>query len=170
MKNDLFFSEVQKFKQWWLWLILLTVTSISTYGIFKKIGFGDSIPSKLLADLSILIPIGIMILVIILFLTIKLETEIRRDGVYVRFFPLQRKFIHYSWDEISYSYVREYNAILEFGGWGYRLGFLRKGRALNISGNKGLQLEFYDKRKLLIGTKLPDELTNALINLNKLKQ
>ena len=170
MKNDLFFSETQKFKQWWLWLILILVAFFTGYHLLAQLGLGHSSRKFASSDLSLLVSFFVVLAVFSLLLLIKLETEIRRDGVYVKFFPFHRKYIHYSWDEISRSYVRKYNAILEYGGWGVRLGLFGKGRALNVSGNKGLQLEFYDKRKLLIGTQMPDEITAALLNMNKLNE
>lgn len=167
MKNDLFFSETQKFKQWWLWLLLILVALFTGYHLIERLGIGHSSRKLASPDLSVFVSFFVALSVISLILLIKLETEIRRDGVYVKFFPFHRKYVHYSWDEISRSYVRKYNAILEFGGWGVRLGLFGKGRALNVSGNHGLQLEFYDKRKLLIGTQMPDEMTAALLNLSK---
>jgi hypothetical protein len=60
--------------------------------------------------------------------------------------------------------------LTEYGGWGLRLGILGKGTAFNVSGDKGLQLEFIDNKKLLIGTKKPEELTETLNKIGQLKQ
>ncbi|MBC8644094.1 hypothetical protein H9W95_08645 [Flavobacterium lindanitolerans] len=68
------------------------------------------------------------------------------------------------------SYVRQYAPIAEYGGWGLRYDFMGKGKALNVSGNKGLQLKFTDNKKLLIGTNKPDELTEILKKLGQLNQ
>ena len=67
------------------------------------------------------------------------------------------------------SYVRQYSPIIEYGGWGLRFGIFGKGTAFNVSGNKGLQLEFINNKKLLIGTNKPDALTETLIKLGRLK-
>jgi hypothetical protein len=50
------------------------------------------------------------------------------------------------------------------------MGLMGKGKAFNVSGNKGLQLEFNDGRKLLIGTSKPEELEAFLLQLNKRRQ
>jgi hypothetical protein len=42
--------------------------------------------------------------------------------------------------------------------------------AYNISGDKGLQLEFTDNKKLLIGTNKPEELNEVLSKIGQLKQ
>ncbi len=85
---------------------------------------------------------------------------IKTDGIYVKFFPFHMSFRHYPWDQIHKSYVRKYNPILEYGGWGLR--GLGKNRALNVSGNQGLQLELEGNKRLLIGTRKPDELNNII--------
>jgi|SRR3954447_2251190 hypothetical protein len=113
---------------------------------------------------------GLTILLTILFINFRLETQIKKDGVYVRFFPFHLSFRHYNWDKVSKSFVRQYNPIGEYGGWGLRLGLFGKGKALSVSGDKGLQLEFTDNKKLLIGTNKPEELTEALKKIGQLKQ
>ena len=80
------------------------------------------------------------------------------------------KFKYYAWEKLKKSFVRQYSPIAEYGGWGLRYGFLGKGKAFNVSGDKGLQLEFMDNKKLLIGTSKPDELTEALKRIGQLKQ
>lgn len=94
-----------------------------------------------------------------------LETEIKADGVYVRFNPFHSSFRHYSWDKITKSFIREYRPIREYGGWGLR--GLGKRRALNVSGNIGLQLEFKNGDTLLIGTQKGEELAQVLNKLGK---
>jgi hypothetical protein len=45
---------------------------------------------------------------------------------------------------------------------------LGKGRAFNVSGDKGLQLQFSNGKRLLIGTQMPDELTTVLARVGLL--
>ncbi|MBE9601319.1 hypothetical protein [Pedobacter sp. MC2016-24] len=68
------------------------------------------------------------------------------------------------------SFVRKYSPLTEYGGWGIRFGLFGQGNAFNVSGNEGLQLEFNDHTKLLIGTKKPAELTETLNKIGQLKQ
>ena len=113
---------------------------------------------------------GIVFLLTLLFYFFKLETIIKTDGIYVRFFPIHIAYKKYEWNTINKSFVREYNAIGEYGGWGIRYGIFGNGNALNVSGNKGLQLVFANDKKLLIGTNKPQELTEALLKINQHKQ
>lgn len=97
----------------------------------------------------------------------RLKNQIRKDGVYVKFFPFHLSFKVYKWDKVSKLFVRQYDPISEYGGWGLRIG--RNGKAFNVSGNKGLQLEFHDNKKLLIGTNKPEELKETLLKIGPLK-
>ena len=99
----------------------------------------------------------------------RLDTKISKEGIYVRFFPFHLKYKHYAWDKLTKSYVRQYSPISEYGGWGLRLGLFGEGKAYNVSGDKGLQLEFIDNKKLLIGTNKPKELTETLNQIGQLK-
>jgi hypothetical protein len=56
--------------------------------------------------------------------------------------------------------VRTYRPIRDYGGWGIRYG--RNGKAYNVSGNRGVMLEFSHGQKLLIGSQKPGDLANAI--------
>ena len=71
---------------------------------------------------------------------------------------------------IATSNVRQYSPLLEYGGLGMRIGLFGKGKAWNISGDKGLQLEFNNQKKLLIGTNQPEELAATLEKIGQLRQ
>jgi hypothetical protein len=96
------------------------------------------------------------------FLLIRLDTVIKEDGVYVRFFPIHLKLKKYPWEDIEKCYVRTYKPLTEYGGWGYRSGLFGSGGALNISGKEGIQLELKNGKKLLIGTRRPEETKEVL--------
>jgi len=166
MDNEILFSETQKFNQWWLWLILLSFYGLIIFVVIIVVASQKSI-DKPLRNLILVLAAVLIIFPAILFLNFKLETEIRRDGVYVKFFPFHLSFKEYKWSEITKSFVRQYNPIEEFGGWGFRIG--PYGKAFNVSGNKGLQLQFNDGKRLLIGTNKPSELTEVLKTIGKLK-
>ena len=169
MNNEILFRERQRFKQWWIWLILLGVNGLFLYGVFKQVIGGQPFGSKSMNDTVLLIATGLTILLTLLFISLRLDTQIKRDGIYVRFFPFHINFRHYTWDTLAKSYVRQYSAITEYGGWGLRLGLFGKGKAYNVSGNKGLQLKFKTSKKLLIGTNKADELNETLNKIGQWK-
>lgn len=166
MKNELVFSETQKFDQWWLWLILIGLNGLFVFGVFTQIIAGGKFGNLSATDIVLLAVTIFMFLLNILFFNFRLETRIQTDGIYVRFFPFHKSFKHYSWDVIDQSYVRKYSPVREYGGWGIRTG--QKGEAFNISGNQGLELEFKDGGRLLIGTNKPEELSAALNKIGQL--
>lgn len=170
MDNEILFTEKQKFKQWWLWVILFGINGLLLLGVFKQVIGGHQFGDKPTSNVELVSTVGLTILLTILFINFKLETQIKKDGVYVRFFPFNLSFRQYTWDKVSKSFVRQYNPIGEYGGWGLRFGLFGKGRALNVSGNQGLQLEFSDHKRLLIGTNKPEELTKTLVEIGQLKQ
>lgn len=170
MTNEILFTERQRFKQWWLWLILLGVNAIFLFGIFKQVFAGEQFGDKPMSNTGIVIAAGLIFFLTILFVNFRLDTIIKKDGIYVRFFPFHMKFKHYAWEKLTKSYVRQYSPITEYGGWGLRLGSFGNGAAFNVSGNKGLQLEFKENKKLLIGTNRPEELKETLNKIGQLRQ
>ncbi len=160
MNKDFLFSEKQYFKQWWLILLLFGIAGIFIFGFIKQNILGEQFGNKPMSNTALLITNIICILFIILFSCIRLDTHIKADGIYVRFFPFSVNFKHYSWSIIKSMYIREYAPLKEYGGWGLRYG--TSGKALTVSGRNGLQLELNNNSKLLIGTNKPEEITKVL--------
>ena len=170
MDNEILFTESQRFKQWWLWVILLAINGLFLSGVYKQVIVGQQFGDKPMSNTGLLLATGLILLLTFLLINFRLDTIIKKDGIYVRFFPFHLTFKHYNWNNLTKSFVKEYAAISEYGGWGIRLGPFSKGTAYNVSGNKGLQLEFTTNKKLLIGTKKPDELKETLRKIGQLKQ
>jgi hypothetical protein len=162
MNNEVLFSETQRFKQWWLWILLIGINGLMIYGVFTQVINGHTFGEKPASNSQLLIGAALSLLISIFVLSFRLDTQIKTDGIYVRLFPLQLSYRFFSWKSLLKCYVRKYNAIAEYGGWGLRLGLFGKGRAYNISGDEGLQLEFTNGKKLLIGTQKPQELTEVI--------
>lgn len=169
MNNEVLFSEQQRFRQWWFWLILLGINALFLLGTYKQVIGGQQFGDKPMSNEGLIFATGLIVLFTVLFVFARLETQVKKDGIYVRFFPFHISFKYYSWDKISKSFVRKYRPLSEYGGWGLRLGFFGKGVAYNVSGDMGLQLQFTDQKKLLIGTDKPEELIEVLNKINQLK-
>ena len=170
MREEILFSERQRFKQWWVWLILLGVNGLFLWGVFEQVIGGQQFGSKPMGNTGLLIVTGLTLVLTFLFFNFRLDTIIKKNGIYVRFFPLHLKFKHYNWNSLTKAYTRQYSAIGEYGGWGLRYGLGGKGTAYNVSGNQGLQLEFTNNKKLLIGTNKPEQLSDALSKIGQLKR
>lgn len=144
------YRESQKFNQWWLWLILLLTTVFVGWAGYQEFLAGMPL-------WQVALGFGIYaVLALIPMALVTLKTTITEDGLEVRFWPFIRKRIFKS--EIKDIYVRSYSPIGEYGGWGIRFG--SNGRAYNMMGNRGLQLELHSGEKILIGTQNPEELSD----------
>lgn len=169
MRGKILFTEQQKFKQWWLWVLLIGINGIFIFKLIRQITYNQRFSEYATNDTESIFSFIIIFIITGLFYFFKLETIIKNDGIYVRFFPIQIAYKKYSWENISKCYIRKYSSLSEYGGWGYRIGIFGKGNALNVSGDEGLQLEIFNKPNLLIGTNKPEELKDVLIKLNKYK-
>jgi len=151
------FKEEQRFTQTWL-IIIIVISLIVTLAIILK-------EIDKLTTSEIIISIGTIILASGLIFLFKLSTRIDEKGIHYKFFPFHLKFKTVVWNDIENAYVRTYDAISEYGGWGIRGGALwykAKGKAINISGNIGIQLELKDGKKLLIGTNKKEQAQDVL--------
>lgn len=157
------FSEKQKFRQWWLWVILIGVLLVPVVlTLVNK-------PAQ--ADLFIEIMIGLIApaVIVLLFVFMELRTQVNEQGIFYRFFPIHFQVLIINWDEVKKAYVRKYSPLADFGGWGIRLGLGGKGKAYNVDGNMGLQIELKTGKKILIGTQKPEEMQALLVQLVKAK-
>ena len=168
MATEKLFTERQHFKQKWWWALLIIINAIFVYGLVSQVIFGHTFGNKPVNNgLLIFVTLGVWLLTL-LFVFLRLETVIKQDGIYYRFLPFQWTYRNISWDRISKSFVRQYNPIIEYGGWGLRIGLFGKGQAFNVSGNKGLQLVYDNGKKFLLGTQRPDEIERVLKQLGRL--
>ncbi|MDR3235409.1 MAG: DUF6141 family protein [Prevotellaceae bacterium] len=171
------FSETQRFEEGWslgILLILALGTCISVdilfiYGIIQQLVKGQPFGNRPMSDAGLVV-VSVLMLIITVFVPLcmmfsKLTTQIKEDGVYVRgsIFNLVNE--KYGWSLITKSYVRKYNPIGEYGGWGIRRG--KSGEAYTVSGNMGLQLELTGGKKVLIGTRKAEEINEVLTGLGR---
>ena len=151
------FKEEQRFTQTWLIVIIVISLIVPLAIILKEI---DKLSTS-----EIIISIGTIILASGLIFLFKLTTRIDEKGIHYKFFPFHLKFKTVVWNDIENAYMRTYDAISEYGGWGIRGGALwykAKSKAINISGNIGIQLELKDGKKLLIGTNKKEQAQDVL--------
>ena len=158
------YRETQYFRQVWLWALVLFISLLSLYGAFQQlileIPFGNNpAPDSVMVVLAVIFGIG---LPLFMYMT-NLTTEIRSDSLYFRFFPFHLSFRRIAAQEIREFESCTYSPIKDYGGWGIRFG--RKGKAYNVSGNRGVQLELANGKRLFIGSQKPEELVEALTSL-----
>src|SRR4030042_1852226 len=158
-ETDIIFREEQKFGLWLRWLVYLSMglsVAISIFALIKEFD-GQSPPEIWGIVLAVIGGIVVPIVIAALFILLKLETEVRPDGLCVCYFPFHIHFKRFAAEDLSEYHARRYKPIREYGGWGIRCS-LRNGKAYNVSGNRGVQLVLSSGKKLLIGSQKADEL------------
>ncbi len=153
--------EIQHFRQPWLWVLILFISIITLWGMIQQLFLGQPFGNNPAPDI-------VLIIIVIIFgfgfpyafYTMNLTTEIRSDGIYYRFFPFHLSFHKIKLEDLAKYEVQTYNPIRDYGGWGIRWG--SKGKAYNVSGNRGVQLEYSNGKQLLIGSQKPEEFAEAL--------
>lgn len=163
-KNEIIFSEKQYFRQTWVWIILIAFNVFFLFGIYTQLIGGRLFGSKPMSTTGLVVSSALFLLLTVWFYIFHLETIINKDGIFVRFFPFQIKYKSYLWNNISEAKVIQYNPLRDYGGWGIR--YWVKGKAYNVSGNKGIKLVFTNGSRLLIGTNRPEEAGFALQRIN----
>ena len=163
------FKEEQRFTQSWLIIILIIAIvgplCFGIYGVLQQIILKQPFGDKPMSDSGLLFFTFSMLCLSILIFVFKLSTRIDETGIHHKFFPVHFSFKTISWSEIASANVRTYLPLTEFGGWGFRSGFFgnkSKGKAMNVSGNIGIQLKFKNGNKLLIGTLKKEEVKRVL--------
>ncbi len=158
------FNETQRFNQWWIQLINIGLLAFLLFSFYNWYIAGESTGNVTSTDtIGQVVVIVSIIPVLLLLYSIKLKTSIDEIGIHYKFTPFHfsRKTIR--WNEIEKCFVRTYNPIKEYGGWGYRTSFgKKKGSAFNVKGNLGIQLELKSGKKLLIGTQKEIEVRETI--------
>ena len=155
------FKEEQQFTQLWLLVLLALCLIVPVTLIIKEYTQQNSTMSS---TEFIFVLLGIVTSFAFIFI-FKLTTRIDEYGIHYQFFPFHFSLKKIAWSEINKAYIRTYDPIGEYGGWGLKGGLLwnkKRGTAVNISGDIGIQLELKNDKKLLIGTKKEQEAKRVL--------
>ncbi len=162
------FEEEQRFRQVWLWAIvvgpLLPIGGVMLYALWQQLLLGRPFGDRPMPD-GVLVgtALGTLLFsgaVIWLFAGMRLLTRVDEHGLSVRFAPFHRTPLQIDLGGLRSVEARTYSALREFGGWGIR-GRGKK-RAYNVSGDRGVQLDFQDGRVLLIGSLRAGQLERAI--------
>ena len=145
-------------------MLLLLVAGLCIYGAVEQLILGRPFGNNPASD-------EMLVLIVIVFgiglpafmYRLCLMVEVYDDGLHYRFYPLQRSFRKFSRGEIISFEAVTYRPIRDYGGWGIKYG--RNGAAYNVSGNRGVQLQLTDGRRMLFGSRRPEELATALRNI-----
>ena len=149
------FREVQRFTQWWFWLILLGIGGVALYGIYKQLILGEPFGDKPMSDPGLIAFSALMFGTIAFFLFVNLKTEIDDKEIRIAFIPFTKKTL--SWKDVKKAEIVTYG----FVGYGVRTSS-KYGTVYNTKGNKGLAIELNNGRKFLVGSQKVDELKDII--------
>lgn len=160
------FREVQKFRQPWVWVLLLGTVGWMLYifgsGLVYQLGSGRPWGNNPMSDTGLVVTSLVCFAIcgglLWLFWIMALIVEVRDEALYIHFKPLKRRTVVYS--DIAKVEAVRYRPIVDYGGWGIRRG--RNGWAYNISGDRGVRLDFDDGSDLMIGSQRFVELAAAI--------
>ncbi len=158
--GKIIFSETQRFKQWWVWLIVFACAVIAWWAFVQQIIFNMPFGNRPAPDfLVIIILIFIGIGLPAVFFSTKMTTQVSADKIVIRFFPFSSREIKTG--EIKSAVAIDYRPVPEYGGWGIRWAPGR-GMAYNISGTRGVKIDLVGGKMILIGSRNADELEAAI--------
>jgi hypothetical protein len=187
MREEFVFCEKQRLKPYIVIAIIIAVDIMFFYNTIRQIKYGIIWGNNPMSNTGLLIMCIFLLLLTVWLLSFSMSTYMDKEGIRIKvmIFPFFSVYQFFSWDMISKAYVRKYNPIMEYGGWGIKIGGFpfklfkptgsfvgnfknrNKNIAYNISGNKGLQLELTDEKRILIGTRKPFEMEDILRKLGK---
>ena len=144
------FQEKQFLNRWWLLMFILAIIVIVVGTAYYATREADETTALIVSAISLAITIPIVFGLLYL----RLDTRIDSHGITAYFKPFSFTKKSFAWKDISESYVREYDPLKEFGGWGLR-GLGQRWKSYNIYGNMGIQIIKKDGTKFLLGTQRP---------------
>jgi hypothetical protein len=159
--SKVYLREVQRFGQPWIWGLLALIVAGAWYSAFRQLFLNKPVgthpaPDSLMAVIWGVFGIGFPLF----FWILRLITEVREDGLYVRFIPFHRRFIKISGTDIICAEVYTFRPLRDYGSWGIRCG--PRGKAYTVKGDQGVELELRDGRRLMIGSQRAQALAETL--------
>ncbi|MBI2421957.1 MAG: hypothetical protein HYV27_03930 [Candidatus Hydrogenedentes bacterium] len=171
MDEQRLFREDQQFRQPWLWIMLVLISSPllgTTLWMMSQQLIHGKVFSEVMTDGKLSVLGGILLLgnglLLLFFAAAKLQVEVTTAGLFVRFKPLHRKVRKIELESVTAVIPVVYRPVAEYGGWGIR--YVRHGKAYNIQGKLGVRIEYSNGCHLLIGTRYPNELAAAIAQLS----
>ncbi|MCB0399568.1 MAG: hypothetical protein KDD26_08095 [Winogradskyella sp.] len=160
------FKEEQRFNQTWI-IVLMVVSTMVPVAIVLHTYINN--PENL-SSAELIVAILIILLASSFIFIFKLSTRIDEKGIHYKFFPFHLKYRLLKWEDINEAYIRTYDALTEYGGWGLKGGALwnkSKGTAINVSGDIGIQLVLKSGKRLLIGTQKQEDAKATIDTYNQ---
>ena len=165
------FQEVQQFRQPVLWVLLIfgsaLISGTVSWMWLRQFIQGESFAPDALSNPALL-TFGALVLlsnalILGFFLFTQLQIEVSTAGLFLRFFPLQRKVRMVDLTGVEQVEQSEIRPFQDYGGFGIRR--VGQSKAYIIHGQEGVKLHYDNGMHLLISSQRADELYEALKTL-----
>lgn len=154
------YTETQRFRQAWIWAILLGVTALVMGTMVNKL-----LNDPQVTPIELVFPVVLVLFINGLFFSIRLTTRLDASSLTFSYFPFltHRK---YDWTKIESMELIKYNGLLEYGGWGIKWN--GDYWSYTTGGNHGILVKTKDK-KFLLGTQNPEKAREAIVYFMEIK-
>lgn len=160
-KEQITFSENQRFRQPWLWLPAIAALIFPLWVLFRQLTSNPgAVDNPAGVYFSIFIALALAMGFFTLLYASRLDTRINQTGVCIRFRPFHRRWIVFPFQNMDKIQAITYRPIRDFGGWGIRYG--RYGKSYTVRGNQGILLTLSGNRMILIGSNRTEEFHRQL--------
>lgn len=160
-EKTILYREQQRFRQFWLWAIILGTAAMFWAGFVYQVALGGEFGNRPVSDVQLAVLLALLgVGMPLFFYQMRLTTTVSPGEVQVRLWPFHVKPVTIPTHTIRHFEHITYNPITDYGGWGIRWGL--KGKAYNMSGNEGVKLYFYNSKPLLIGSQDAASLYEAI--------
>jgi len=153
------FHEEQAFRQWHARLVLAMPPAALVFVTLRQLVWHHPWGNPPVSNGGLLFLTVLLVLVYVRLITVRLVTDLRPAEIAVGLRGLWRK-RSISLDQVRNARSVEYDPIRDFGGYGIRSG--RGAQAYIASGNRAVELELRDGRKVLIGSQDPSRLAGSI--------
>lgn len=154
------FREVQAPRQWWILAIVALVTAGAWYTFVEQILLGHRLGTDPAPDWAVWLLLGFFGVVFpLVLLTARMVVVVDDHALLIRWIPFGKRTIPLA-GIVEYE-ACAYRPIREYLGWGIRW-VPGRGTVWSVSGNRGVQLVLLDGRRVLVGSKRPEELAAAI--------
>ncbi len=158
--ENILYREVTLFSNSVIWLVVISITFCSVYFALPQLFaiVGDKPPSTIIIIASsVFLVIGLILPIVLL--AIKLRIQVRNDGLYVKIIPFQISFKKISLSDIQncepyMAQEKEENKL------GLKYAISRK--AYSFGGRRGIRIEFKDGHIILLESKHPEKIIQAI--------
>ncbi len=153
MEKQIRISEKQKFKNPYIWTIMILLNCYIIYGLISQVFLDKPFGNNPLPDIILIAVFIITFSILFLLYILFLEITIDNNEINIQFFPFLKK--QFSFGDIKKIDIVKYNPLKDYGGWGIRYG--KNGKAYTIGGNSGLRMILLNNKEYLIGINNPEK-------------